>query len=244
MSKIINTFEKKIKMKKIILLISLALTFSCSNDDDLDTKNNNISDGQYFFEIEFAGTTHRIQGTTSEMFTNGQNSCSAYLQQGIQAISFRLEDITANDYISGQPLWIVLGISNPQLGSNPRGTLVFQTRTPYIQDVEESYNVQLALGGIFVENSPGDLIEVYTNNLDNIISNITITDLGTPPSNSNNYTDPNYTYSPFGDNIVGSYEGVLYFNDKTDDNISGGDSGRNLVVPLPIKISFSVPRGN
>ena len=227
-------------MRKLLLLYAL-LIFACSSSDD--SSNNNISDGQYFFEIEFAGQIHRVQGTTSEMFTNGQNSCSAYLQQGIQAISFKLDDISADDYVSGQPLWIAMGVSNPQLGSNPRGTLAFATVTPYIQDIEQSYNVNL-VNGYFIENSPGDLIDALTNNLDNIISNITITDLGSPPSNDYDYTDPNFTYSPFGDNIEGTYEGVLYFNDKSDDYINGGDSGINLVVPFPIKISFSAPRGN
>lgn len=228
-------------MKKLILLFTF-LIFACSSDDSNDNNGNNVPDGQYFFEIEFAGETHLIQGNTSEMYTNGQNSCSALLSQGIQTISFRLDDITADDYVSGQPLWIGMGISNPQLGSNPRGALTFQT-TAYIVDVEQTYDVNLRYGD-FVENSPGDLIDAYTNNLDNIISNINITDLGSPPSNSNDYSDPNYIYSPFGDNIKGTYEGILYFNDKSDDYINGGDNGRNLVVPFPIKISFSAPRIN
>ena len=229
-------------MKKTLFLLSALFIFACSSDDSNDNNDNNVPDGQYFFEIEFAGETHRIQGNTSEMFTNGQNACSAYLSQGIQTISFRLDDITADDYVSGQPLWIGMGISNPQLGSNPRGALTFQT-TAYIVDVEQTYDVNLRYG-VFVENSPGDLIDAYTNNLDNIISNINITDLGSPPSNSNDYTDPNFTYSPFGDNIEGTYEGILYFNDKSDDYINGGDNGRDLVVPFPVKISFSAPRGN
>jgi major membrane immunogen (membrane-anchored lipoprotein) len=58
-------------MKKLLLLSAL-LIFACSSD----SSDNNISDGQYFFEIEFAGQTHRVQGTNSDMFTNGQNSCS------------------------------------------------------------------------------------------------------------------------------------------------------------------------
>lgn len=226
----------KINQMKKLLFLSVLSIFACSSDG---SSNNDVSDNEYFFEIEFAGEIHRIQGTTSEMFTNGQNSCSAYLQQGIQSISFKLDDVTADDYVSGQPIWIGLGISNPQLGNNPRGALTIPTTTPYIQEIEQNYNVNLSYG-TFVENSPGDLADVLVNNLDNIISNINITDLGSPPSND--FSNPNF--SPFGDNIKGTYEGVLYYNDKSDDYITGGDSGRNLVIPFPIKIRFSAPRTN
>ena len=226
-------------MKKLLVLLVL-FVFTCSGDGD-SSNFNNISDDQYFFEIEFAGEIHKVQGNTSDMLQNGQNICLASLSQGIQTISFRLDDISAEDYVSGQPIWIGLGISNPQIGNNQRGALAFLT-TAYTQEIEQQFNIRLQ-NGYFIENSPGDLIDVLSNNIDNIISDINITDLGLPPTPFSVGDDP-LNFSPYGNPIRGSYEGILYFNDTSDDFIEDGDSGRDLVIPMPIRISFSAPRSN
>ena len=61
------------------------------------------------------------------------------------------------------------------------------------------------------------------------ISNITLSSIGTPPT---------YASSNDGDNLSGSYEGILYF-------YANGSTGEiNHDIPVPIKISFSAVRIN
>ena len=213
-------------MKKLLLLSAL-LIFACSSDDG---SGNNVSNGQYFFEIEIGGEVHRVQGNNDEMFVNGQNSCSASLQQGSQGIIFSLSDTSSTDYGSGQPLQIILYIINPQLGSNNNGRIEFietSASDSFLNNYAEQNNFSF-LGSSFVENTPMNAIDAISEGVVGKISNITLSSIGTPPSNPILFD---------GDNISGSYEGVLYF-------IANGwtSSETNHDIPVPIKISFSAVR--
>ena len=218
-------------MKKLLLL-SAFLIFACSSDDSSDTDDNNVPDGQYFFEIEIGNEVHRIQGINTEISTNGQNSCSASLVGGTQGVIFRLSDTSASDYVSGQPLQIVLLINNPQLGSNNNGRIEFietSAADSFLNNYAEQNNFSF-LGSSFVENTSMNAIDAISEGVVGKISNITLSSIGTPPSNPILFD---------GDNISGSYEGVLYF-------IANGwtSSETNHDIPVPIKISFSAVRFN
>ena len=218
-------------MKKLLYLFLALLILACSSEDSNNT-NNNVSDGQYFFEIELCGLTHSIQGNNEDMFLNGQNSCTAFLSNGLQALGFNLSDITAPDYVSGQPMNIVFGILNPQLGANNNGVLSFQNSvlSDFLNNCGDQNGITFYLDQ-FVENTPMDINNYDPQRINNI-SNINLTDLGTPPTTAGAYGS--------GTNIKGTYEGTLYF---LDDNTNGTPDA-NWNIPIPIKISFSAVRGN
>ena len=215
-------------MKKVIILFTALFIVACNSDDSSDINDNNVSKGQYFFEIEIGGEVHRIQGISTEIYTNGQNACSAFLIQGTQSVTFKLSDTSASDYVSGQPLQIALLITNPQLGSNNNGRIEFLdaiNQGSFLYNYAEENNFTF-LGSRFVENTPMGDIDAITEGLVGKISNITLSNIGTPPSNPVLYD---------GYNLSGSYEGVLYF-------IANGS--RIHDTPVPIKISFSAVRFN
>ncbi len=85
-------------MKKLLLLTALFI-FACSSDDSSDTNDNNVPDGQYFFEIEIGNEVHRIQGINTEIITNGQNWCSASLLQGTHERSVNKQLETTNSML-------------------------------------------------------------------------------------------------------------------------------------------------
>lgn len=214
-------------MKKLLLLSALFI-FACSSDDSNDNNGNNVPDGQYFFEIEFADETHRIQGVSSEMLSNGSNNIVIQILNGDMVIAFRLNDITASDYISGQPINFTMIIENPQLQNN-NGLITFGT-TSYMQDYAAQNNISIDFqASYFVENSP-NLTASNAAGLLRKVSNISITDLGTPPSLPSLLD---------GQNVKGSYQGTLYFRD--DDDLDNGGSSQ-FSVAVPLSISFSAPR--
>ena len=84
----------------------------------------------------------------------------------------------------------------------------------------------ISLNSLFVENNPNlTYSEVYANALNKRITNIMLTDLGTPPSLPTLFD---------GNNVKGSYEGILYFMD----NDAVGGSNALVNIPVPIRISL------
>ena len=215
-------------MKKLLYLFLAITIISCGGDDDGSTSSN----GTYSFEIELCGSTHSIEGRNEDMFFNGQNSCLASLVNGVQSLGFKLSDITAADYVSGQPIDIALGILNPQLGANNTGVLSFQLSllSDFLNNCGDDNDITFYYDQ-FVENTPMDLNNYDPQRINNI-SNIILTDLGTPPTTAGLYGS--------GTNIKGTYEAILYF---LDDNTTG-TSEANWNIPIPIKITFSAVRGN
>lgn len=217
---------------KRILILTAVLIFACSSDESNDNNDNNVPNGQYFFEIEIGGEVHRIQGVNTEIATNGTNLCSASLIGGIQGVTFRLSDTSAIDYVSGQPLQILFYIENPQVGSNNNGRIEFLdaiNQGSFLYNYAEQNNFNFT-GSSFVENTPMNAVDAIVEGVVGKISNITLSSIGTPPSNPVLYD---------GNNLSGSYEGVLYF-------IPNGwtSSETNHDIPVPIKISFSAVRFN
>ena len=221
-------------MKKLLYLFFATVILSCGADDNGDN-NSNSAVLQYFFEIELAGEIHKIQGQVdqSDPYTSpyGQNQCVASLYSGNQSISFGLSDITEDDYVSGQPLVLGMGILNPQIGDN-EGLITFTTSfsSAFLSEFAEQNNITL-WSDLYVENTPMTYSEAYENDLVGKISNIMISDLGTSP-------DLSQGLFSYGEPIQGSYEGVLYFRD----NDPYGDA--IFDVPVPIRIAFSAIRIN
>ena len=215
-------------MKNIIYLILIATMSACNSDDNI-----NVPNGEYFFEIEFAGETHRVEGTSSEIFFNGTNTVTPQIFNGDMVINFILNDIGATDYISGQPINITMIIENPQIGDN-NGSITFGS-TSYMQNYILENNISIDIStNYFVENRT-DLNATDANTLGLLgkVSNISITDLGTPPSS---------TITLDGQNVSGSYQGTLYFRDN--DDLESDFVNSLFSVPVPLKISFSAPRWN
>ena len=216
-------------MKKVILLLFIPLVFTCSDDSSDDSNSNGSVD--FFFEIIFGDETHRVEGNSISIIEHVGSACflnraQASYFNGALDVSFRIEDITCDTYISGQYLHIGLIIDNPQLGNN-QGRIFFGD-TPYLQDYENLNNVNLS-SGFYVENNPMNVSEASQNGLLNLITDINITDLGTSPSSFNGFD---------GATVKGSYNGVLYYNDTSNFN------NTELVVPVPISISFEALRVN
>ena len=203
-------------MKKLLYLL-FAITFlGCGSNDD-DSPSNN---GDYFFEVEFAGVINRVQGNTSTGLSggfipwlNGRNQCYG----NIGGVVLSISDITAENYVSGQNMEITMSFDNTQLGSNNGRLNIFDGF--YIEEYLESIG---ANSSQFVENI-GDGFSQSGK-----ISNINITDLGI----AGNLT-VNGTSTTNSQTIKGSYEKVVYFR-----SINTGDYD----IPVPIRIEFSAVR--
>jgi hypothetical protein len=203
-------------MKKLLYLLFAITLLGCGSNDD-DSPSNN---GDYFFEVEFAGVINRVQGNTSTGLSgsfipwlNGRNQCYGNIGSVVLSIS----DITAENYVSGQNMEITMSFDNTQLGSNNGRLNIFDGF--YIEEYLESIG---ANSSQFVENI-GDGFSQRGK-----ISNINITDLGI----AGNLT-VNGTSTTNSQTIKGSYEKVVYFR-----SINTGDYD----IPVPIRIEFSAVR--
>jgi len=126
----------------------------------------------------------------------------------------------------------MLYINNPQIGSNNNGRIEFLdavNQGSFLYNYAEQNNFTLT-GNNFVENTTMNVIDAIYEGVVGEISNITLSSIGTPPSIPILFD---------GNNLSGSYEGVLYF-------IANGwtSSDTNHDIPVPIKINFSAVRFN
>ena len=227
-------FRKNLSHKRnySFALALFFLFFGCTTDDnEIDSNNQNI---QYSFEIEFGGEIHKIAGGFSDYFdfsqSTIQNHSLANLSQGVLGLGFQLNDIAATDYISGQPLYFILRIENPQIGSNNIGQLQINSR-PYTDDYANAKGIFSThfSSSEYVENSSMNYTDAYNNNLIGKLTNISLSNLGSSPSIG----------TADGENVQGSYEGILYYRGK------GQVTTEPLFnTPVPIKITFSAVRMN
>ena len=223
-------------MKKLLYLFLALTIFSCGGDDDGGALNN-PSVGNYFFEIEIGGVTHKIEGSfDNNAFSTptGQNQCISYLFSGNQSIQLKMSDVTEENYVSGHPIGLSLIIPNPELGNN-FGSIGFDITSlgtgSFLYEYAEQNNITFSLND-FVENTPVSYSDAIQNDLLGNVYNIVLSDLGTGPT----YESQNFYY---GQNIQGTYEGILYFKDR---DAYGGDA--MFDIPVPLRISFSAVRMN
>ena len=223
-------------MKKLLYLFLAISIISCGGDDDGGALNNPFS-VNYFFEIEIGGVTHKIEGSfDNNAFSTpfGQNQCVSSLGSGNQSIQLKMSDVTDENYVSGHPIGLNLYIPNPELGNN-FGSIGFDIASlgtgSFLYEYAEQNNITF-LGNDFVENTPVSYSDAIQNDLLGNVSNIVLSDLGTGPT----YENQNFYY---GQNIQGTYQGILYFKDR---DAYGGDA--MFDIPVPLRIAFSAVRFN
>ena len=211
-------------MKNFLYLFLALLTFACSSDDDSNSFNSSSVD--YFFEIEFGGETHRVEGVTdggdlSSFLTSGNSCYSAQFQ-----INLAIRDPSLENYISGNYVSLNLILDGPFVGNENKASVLvgFNNSSSYMRDYIQSLGGNQNLQ--FLEGNSGN----YGDPQQGMISNISITDLGTE---SALWSQPNCDapvgYTCLGNTVKGSYSNVWYFLDE-----SSGFS-----IPVPISIEFS-----
>lgn len=229
---IYNMVNLRLSPKSKYSFVLVFLFLGCANDDNKVELNNQRI--QYSFEIKFGGETHKIAGGFSDYFdfsqSTIQNHSLANLSQGTLGLGFQLNDISATDYISGQPLYFNLRIENPQIGNNNIGELQINSR-PYTDDYATANGIRTTAfwSSEYVENTSMEYTDAYRDNLIGKLTKISLSNLGTSPSSIGTYD---------GENVQGSYEGVLYYRQR------GQTTEQLFNVPVPIKITFSAVRGN
>ena len=212
-------------MKNFIYLFLALLIVACSSDDSGNSSNN--SDGvDYFFEVEFGGVINRVESNSSyELFEELPSWLYGNQCYGSTAsVTLSISDITGEDYVSGQNMSIAMSFDNAQLGTNngSLGNFPFSAGF-YITEYLESLGITSTFNG-FVENEPMSWSDGQSER--NKISNINITDLGTPSTINAGVIIATGT-------INGTYEGILYFS-------SGGAAAYD--IPVPIRIEFNAVR--
>jgi hypothetical protein len=210
-------------MRKIILLLSFGLLFSCSkNNNDILSTNNGMD---YEFTITVNGQVHKVKGNSGDGIpyqTNigpplgAANTCiTSFSSFSGAGVLLGINDITAPNYISGQNMLLMIILPNPLLGIN-QATLSFTGS--YFDSLGTSLG---ALAGFQLYSStnvgtPNSKIPII------------ITDLGTSRTLVNNGS----TYN-FGQTIKGNYSGTIYL---------ARNSGYN--IPVQLSIDFKALRLN
>ncbi|MEC7829604.1 MAG: hypothetical protein VYA74_01740 [Bacteroidota bacterium] len=218
-----------------LFLVIILFIYSCGKDDSPSGTSVN-GDVDYFFEVEFAGKIHKIQGNTSSViplnssgFGNFEfaNTCMA-MTGDTWRINLGIQDKSSANYISGDNFSMVLSIKNSSVGSN-MGDIIFDGFEDYFNSLNILDNA------LFWENG-----SEYTQANRRSISNIILTDLGTE-TKMNQLSECGLIterYYCFGNTVKGSYNGTLMFQHK-DYLLNQANH-----VAVPIKIRFSVPRFN
>mgnify|MGYP000095881452 FL=1 len=215
-------------MKKLLYIFLAVLIVGCSGENgDNNNTSNNSNNVDYFFEVEFGGVINRVEGNTAEAILNDWiyfNKCSGTTA----GVLFSISDITRDTFISGQNMSINMGFENAQLGANNGNLGLFPINAEfYIEQYLNSLGV--TANTQFVENKPMSFLDGYYEL--GKISNINLTDLGTPQRV--NYDTGSIIY---GETIKGTYEGVLYFLS------SPPGPGANYDIAVPIRIEFNAVR--
>lgn len=233
--KLINTLLKT-------TLLLFVITFSSCKDDSTNpsnTNNNNSSSGsiQYFFDIEIGGIKHKIEGNSKDInylnYTT-TNKCIQNKLAGDWVFQFSIDDRSLPQYVTGENIALMLTTENTKLGENV-GSLNFDVTNSYFKSFFDSKNIYSGLNQ-FVE---GKAIDRPDASEVNKISNILLTDLGTPtyiPQTGGPCPfDPNNTGAfCWGETVKGSYSNTLYFMSL--------DDPYNYNIPVDVSIKFAALR--
>ena len=236
--------KPKNNLFKITFLFFIVLIYACKDDSTNPTNNNNNNNNsnsgniQYFFDIEIGGVQHKIEGNAADINYSSNwmsvNKCYQTTSLGSWSFQFSIDDRSAPQYKTGESIGLTLQTDNTKLGQNS-GTLNFGILYPYLKSFFESKNIHPSSGFVFVE---GKAINRPDPNALNAISNIQLTDLGTPsyfPQVGGPCSfDPNNLNYCWGETVKGSYAGTLFFRSKDDIN--------NYSVPIDVSIKFAALR--
>ena len=212
-----------LRINSLYILMSIFCLLSCNSDDTVISNNQVGFD--YFFEIEFCGEVHRIEGNSNDINSTlwGLGNVSFGTPQGL--IQLRLNDTGSPLYISGSPVDIVI---NTELKIGITDALLGVVQTNFVSECASSNN----LSGLiqFYEGEP-----ILTTDVDfnpNRINKIPlqITDTGSAPTAVSCFPQP----ACFGAPIKGEYEGTLYYRSESNPN--------SYDVELPIRIDFAAIR--
>ena len=215
-------------MKKGIYIFLTVLIVACGNSDDSGNSSNNLDGVDYFFEVELGGVINRVEGNSSYEFPNTPPYITGNVCIGSTAsVNLSITDITGEDYVSGQNMRIEMFFDNAQLGTNNGNLGNFPLVAGfYITEYLESLGIDQTAYVIdsFVENGPISWTDGQSER--GKISNINITDLGTPPTQ-------NVGTIVVTGTIKGTYESILYFSSSY---------GLDYDIPVPIRIEFNAVR--
>ena len=214
-------------MKKLLYIFLTVLIVACGSDDSGDSSSN--SDGiDYFFEVELGGVVNRVEGNSYYEFPNQPSWILANKCYGSTAsVNLSISDITGENYVSGQNMSIGMVFDNAQLGTNNGNLGNFPILAGfYITEYLESLGIDQSAYVVdsFVENGPISWTDGQSER--GKISNINITDLGTPPTQ-------NVGTIVVTGTIKGTYESILYFSSSY---------GLDYDIPVPIRIEFNAVR--
>lgn len=218
-------------MKKLILLLTfIPLLFSFSDNSNSINKLNNHSAPfrRYEFTITINGEVHKIKGNAFSGIPNGNgyfpgnptqrvspNTCIASNFGIEKTVSLAINDVTANNYESGQNLTCAIALPNLLLGVN-KANITFSGA--YFDSLGETlgsknFNFQTVSGA--PDNSKLGKLP------------ITITDLGQAP------TIDRMRFYSFGETLKGSYSGTIYLKNTSDGNFT---------IPVQLSIDFKAIR--
>ena len=224
-------------MKKtytIILVLTIGLFLSCSNNNDTSSGNNGVN---YEFTITINGTVLKVKGNSSggipiSNVGSGfvQNNCVASFSPNGAVVRLGINDVTSPNYISGQNMQVQIVLPNPLLGTN-QAQLIFTGE--YLRSLAASLGVNLLYSDGF--NAYSSTLVAVNFGTRNYIIPIEITDLGTQTTLVNNGS----AYS-FGQTIKGNYSGTIYLERYANLGTSG--ALRYYDIPVQLSIDFKALR--
>lgn len=231
-------------MKKIILLlIFTTLLHSCSSDSSSSSNNNGNNNGgnngnsftnsmDYEFTITINGEVHKVKGNTTNGIPKGtvftgtnyiNNQCEI-ISAGVQKIVYlKINDLTTSNYISGQNMECQITLPNLLLGINEAQVLFNGSYFDSVSTSLGAYSQGSGISFYWFQSISGPSNSTFSRKIP-----ITITDLGTTSSNTNN---PGYIYN-FGQTVKGNYSGTIYLSSNLT----------NYNIPVQISIDFKALR--
>ena len=221
-------------MKKIILLFSLVLLFSCSSEDNEDSLQSNSSDNTYWFKITIGDKVYEIEGdlnnyVNTPIYTN--NKCQVGINPGNLdwLVLLSIIDPTNQDHVIGNNMTLNLSFQ-PILGTTRASIDLFEASNPDLN----SYFLDNGVVPYFGSGDAWFDSDFYADSyFDSQISSnknfidLNILELGVP------FNVTNLGVSG-GQMLRGSYNGIWYFK----------DSSYQYNIPFDVSIEFKAFRFN
>ena len=215
--------------KKTLYLFSILIfcCFSCEEEE----KNSLGNAMDYQFTITLNGTTHKVQGNTSDVVPiagmGSSNNCYAINSSGSSiTINLTIDDVSSSNYVSGQNLGFIISFNNLLLGNSDAQIL--------IQNPNSNSYMSSFFNGIGAEFT-SELSSSSTTLTNETPFTFNITDLGT--NTVPNIASPNFNdWYTWGETLKGNFSGTAYAKSSS--------SSWDMDVPFQLEIDFEVIRNN